>query len=239
MEKNMLDLYGRASEWTLEKVQGAASKLGDDTPCDEWDVRTLMNHMLDTQNYFASTARGEKATLSPDPERLSDDPVVRPRPDDDDPHIQRAGCHRQDGPSLGIALADQPARLGLGEGDRAGHDDAEGPPRRPYDDPRPLHRRPAQGCSSPRCCAHGSAPQEKLLATRVGIRLISSQTNRLKPTRPPACGRVPCLRADALEVGLHRLVTDRELRRDLRVRQALGEIPQHLGLACGQRNDQG
>ena len=61
MEKNMLDLYGRASEWTLEKVQGAATKLDDDTPCDEWDVRTLMNHMLDTQNYFVGTARGEKA----------------------------------------------------------------------------------------------------------------------------------------------------------------------------------
>lgn len=77
MEKDMLDLYERASEWTLEKVQGAASKLGNDTPCDKWDVRTLMNHMLDTQNYFVSTARGEKATLSPDPpDRLSKDPVA-------------------------------------------------------------------------------------------------------------------------------------------------------------------
>ena len=110
MEKNMLDLYGRASEWTLEKVQGAASKLGDDTPCDKWDVRTLMNHMLDTQSYFASTARGEKATLSPDPpERLSDDPVA---------DFERAqtttirtfsepGVIDKTGPSLGIAFADQ------------------------------------------------------------------------------------------------------------------------------------
>ena len=36
-----------------------------------------MNHMLDTQHYFVSAARGEKASLSPDPpDRLSKDPVA-------------------------------------------------------------------------------------------------------------------------------------------------------------------
>jgi hypothetical protein len=32
-----LDLYGRASEWTLSKVAGAADKLDASTQCDQWD----------------------------------------------------------------------------------------------------------------------------------------------------------------------------------------------------------
>ena len=56
MKSDVLDLYGRASEWTLSKVAGA-KELNGTTPCDEWDVRTLMNHMLDTQGYFVSVAR--------------------------------------------------------------------------------------------------------------------------------------------------------------------------------------
>jgi uncharacterized protein (TIGR03086 family) len=110
MDQNMLDLYDRASQWTLEKVQGAVSKLDDDTPCDQWDVRTLMNHMLDTQSYFARSARGEKATLSPDPPaRLSNDPVAdfkRARTDTIESFSQ-PGVIDETGPSLGIAFADQ------------------------------------------------------------------------------------------------------------------------------------
>ena len=52
MTPDLLDLYQRASEWTASKVAGAAEKLDAPTPCEEWDVRTLMNHMLDTQRYF-------------------------------------------------------------------------------------------------------------------------------------------------------------------------------------------
>jgi uncharacterized protein (TIGR03086 family) len=109
MHDDMLDLYDRASEWTLEKVQGAASKLDDDTPCDKWDVRTLMNHMLETQRYFVSGARGEKGTLSPNPpDLLSEDPVS------DFEHatattshtFSRPGVIEKTGPSIGIAFAD-------------------------------------------------------------------------------------------------------------------------------------
>ncbi len=92
------------------RSKGAASKLGDETPCDKWDVRTLMNHMLDTQSYFASTARGEKATLSPDPPaRLSNDPVAdfkRARTYTIESFSQ-PGVIDKTGPSLGIAFADQ------------------------------------------------------------------------------------------------------------------------------------
>jgi uncharacterized protein (TIGR03086 family) len=110
MNDDMLDLYDRASDWTLEKVQGAAAKLDDDTPCDKWDVRTLMNHMLETQRYFASTARGEKASLSPDPpDVLGKDPVedfAQARATTIDA-FSRPGAIAKTGPSLGIAFADQ------------------------------------------------------------------------------------------------------------------------------------
>jgi uncharacterized protein (TIGR03086 family) len=111
MELDLLDLYGGASEWTLSKVVGAASKMGAGTPCDNWDVRMLINHMLDTQNYFASAARGEDASPpSPDPpELVNDDPVgafERSRAE-----TMRAfgqpGVLEKTGPALGIAFSDQ------------------------------------------------------------------------------------------------------------------------------------
>ena len=52
MDLDLLDLYERASEWTAAKAAGATRQLDAVTPCDGWDVRTLMNHMLDTQHYF-------------------------------------------------------------------------------------------------------------------------------------------------------------------------------------------
>ena len=106
-----LDLYGRASEWTLGKVVGATDKLDATTPCDEWDVRTLMNHMLETQHYFVSTARGDEASPpSPHPsEHLDDDPAVVFE------HARAEtlstfgadGVIEKTGPSLGIAFSDQ------------------------------------------------------------------------------------------------------------------------------------
>jgi hypothetical protein len=72
----LLSLYSRASEWTTEKVAGVVNDLKARTPCDDWDVRALLNHMLDTQRYFAGTARGEDVSPpSPNPPALlSDDP---------------------------------------------------------------------------------------------------------------------------------------------------------------------
>ena len=35
---DLLSLYGRASEWTLDKVAGATGKLKLRDSCDEWDV---------------------------------------------------------------------------------------------------------------------------------------------------------------------------------------------------------
>ena len=78
MEFDLLVLYKSAGDWTAEKVAGASSQLDAMTPCDGWNVRTLLNHMVDTQNYFASTARGEKGTFPAPtpPELIGDDPVA-------------------------------------------------------------------------------------------------------------------------------------------------------------------
>ena len=111
MNADLLDLYSRASEWTLGKVAGAAQKLDGTTPCDEWDVRQLMNHMLETQRYFVGAARGQDVSPpSPTPpELLSGDPVAdfeRARTDT----LQtfgEDGVIEKTGPSLGIAFSDQ------------------------------------------------------------------------------------------------------------------------------------
>jgi uncharacterized protein (TIGR03086 family) len=111
MEPDLLDLYTRASDWTAKKVQGATTELDAATPCDEWDVRTLMNHMLDTQSYFEGAARGEDVSppSKTPPEVMSDDPVA----DFDRGRtatlrtFAEPGVIEKTGPSLGIAFADQ------------------------------------------------------------------------------------------------------------------------------------
>jgi uncharacterized protein (TIGR03086 family) len=107
----LLDLYERASEWTLGKVAGATDKLDVRTPCDEWDVRKLMNHMLDTQRYFAGSARGDdvsRPSANP-PALLGDDPVedfARARAETIDA-FGKEGVIERTRPSLGIAFGDQ------------------------------------------------------------------------------------------------------------------------------------
>ena len=110
MTSDPLDLYGQASQWTLDKVSGAEGKLDVTTPCDEWNVRQLMNHMLEAQNFFVSTAQGlEVSRPSPNPpELLGDDPIA------DFERVRgamlstfsEAGVIEKTGPSLGIAFTD-------------------------------------------------------------------------------------------------------------------------------------
>jgi uncharacterized protein (TIGR03086 family) len=110
MEPDLLDLYERASTWTASKVGGAAKKLDAPTPCDDWDIATLMNHMLDTQRYFVSTARGEDASPpSPNPPSvMGKDPLA----DFDSAREEILRVYRgpgvieKTGPSLGIAFSD-------------------------------------------------------------------------------------------------------------------------------------
>jgi len=107
MPTDLLDLYARASEWSKEKVAGAAN-LDAPTGCDDWNVRDLLNHMLETQRYFAGSARGEDVSPpgAKPPELLSGDPVsdfasASLRPCGDEGVIDKTG------PALGIAFSDQ------------------------------------------------------------------------------------------------------------------------------------
>ena len=78
MDMDLLDLYRQSSDWAGEKVAAASENLDAATPCDDWDVRTLMNHMLETQQYFVRSGRGEDASPpSPTPpDLLSGDPMA-------------------------------------------------------------------------------------------------------------------------------------------------------------------
>ena len=112
MTNDLLDLYSRASEWTLEKVKGAAADLDSDTPCERWDVRELMNHMLQTQRYFVGSARGESVSppgQTPPTSLLGDDPVKdfkRAREETINTYGDKDVLEKT-GPTLGIAFADQ------------------------------------------------------------------------------------------------------------------------------------
>jgi uncharacterized protein (TIGR03086 family) len=111
MTRELPDLYRRASDWTMAKVAGATSQLDARTPCDQWDVRQLMNHMLETANYFVGSARGDDVSLpSPEPpELLGKDPVDDfERVRDETLHVfSGEGVVERTGPLLGIAISDQ------------------------------------------------------------------------------------------------------------------------------------
>ncbi|MGI8662062.1 MAG: TIGR03086 family metal-binding protein [Acidimicrobiales bacterium] len=111
MELDLLALYERASDWTVERVAGATGKLNDATPCDDWDVRTLLNHMLDTQKYFVASALGEEVSPpSPNPPALiGDDPVAdfKSARAETLRTFAKPGVIDKTGPSLGIAFSDQ------------------------------------------------------------------------------------------------------------------------------------
>lgn len=111
MDSDKLDLYKRASDWTAVKVAIAVTDLDAATPCEDWDVRTLLNHMLETQRVFVSAARGENASPpSPTPpDMLSGDPVA----DFDRARTEtlrtfgEPGVIERTGPAIATAFADQ------------------------------------------------------------------------------------------------------------------------------------
>lgn len=107
---DLLDLFERGSDWTASKIPAAAGELDGSTPCEQWSVRKLLDHMVDTQRYFAATGRGEEAALpnpSP-PDAIGDDPVAAfDAARDELLRVYREpGVVEKTGPSLGIAFAD-------------------------------------------------------------------------------------------------------------------------------------
>ena len=109
MTAEILDLYRSASDWTIEKITHT-SELDAQSDCEQWSVRDLLNHMLGTQNYFLSAARGEDASMpgQPPPDLLSNNPKAdfeRAR-DQVIETFNQDGVIEKTGPAIGIAFAD-------------------------------------------------------------------------------------------------------------------------------------
>ena len=111
MDEDLIGLYERASAWTASLVPGASKHLDAPTPCDGWDVETLMNHMLDTQRYFVGAARGTDVPLpaSEPPPLIGENAIAA----FDAGRAELVSAYRipgvieKTGPSLGIAFSDQ------------------------------------------------------------------------------------------------------------------------------------
>jgi uncharacterized protein (TIGR03086 family) len=171
MDVDLLDLYRRTSDWGIGKVTAATGKLDAATPCDEWDVRTLLNHMLDTQNYFLGAARGNDVSPpSPvPPQLLGDDPAgefERGRSETLSAYGE-PGVIDKTGPSLGIAFSDQ--LLHGWDLAQATGQDATMPPGLPEAAYEMIHGRftedQRQGVFGPEVdVAPDASPQDRLLA---------------------------------------------------------------------------
>jgi uncharacterized protein (TIGR03086 family) len=111
MDLDLMDLYRRASGWAHQNVAAAGpTNLDAATPCEDWKLRDLLNHMLDTQRYFAAAGRGEQASPPgpTPPDTLSEDPAAdfgRAR-DDVISVFSADGVIDKTMPALGIAFAD-------------------------------------------------------------------------------------------------------------------------------------
>ena len=119
---DLLDQFDRSTQWRVEDCR-RRDKLDDTTPCEAWDVRTLINHMIDTQHLFTAKARGEDApfpTATP-PALIGDDPVGPTKR----PGRGRSAAHRgpgvldKTGPMSGVASATSSSTGGISRPRRA------------------------------------------------------------------------------------------------------------------------
>ena len=73
-----LETYEKAMRAADGVIRGIApEQYSAPTPCDEWDVRELVNHMVFGNWMFARAASGERVRVDDDlPDMVGDDPVV-------------------------------------------------------------------------------------------------------------------------------------------------------------------
>jgi uncharacterized protein (TIGR03086 family) len=118
---DLIDLFDRASAWTGSRVGGAVDRLDAPTPCDDWNVRRLIDHLLAGQALFASVpSEGRISPLTgPPPHLVGDDPAAQyeearkamlsaySQPRALEGTIKGFGGEVPGGQVLGIAFADQ------------------------------------------------------------------------------------------------------------------------------------
>lgn len=78
---HVIDLFDRATTWTQGKIASLTpEQLDAQTPCEDWDVRALLNHLLAGQRMFVRSARGEERAAPPSgqpPDLVGDDPAAQ------------------------------------------------------------------------------------------------------------------------------------------------------------------
>jgi uncharacterized protein (TIGR03086 family) len=103
-----LKLLEKASSWAAKKVEGAKDDLDAQTPCDEWKVRDLINHMLESNEYFKGSANGED--VSPPQghpnDVMSDDPSADYEQSAKET-MKAFGGNGKNAQSVGIAFVEQ------------------------------------------------------------------------------------------------------------------------------------
>ncbi len=75
---DMAPIYQQASEWTARVIAGVkADQHEDSTPCTEWNVGELMNHIIGGTFMFANAISGGPPPdpNAPPPDLLGDDPA--------------------------------------------------------------------------------------------------------------------------------------------------------------------
>jgi len=74
---DVLDLFERGTAWTSTKVAGAANHLDAPTPCAEWNVKRLLDHLLFIQEMLAAGPSGGTVAppSGPPPELVGGDPA--------------------------------------------------------------------------------------------------------------------------------------------------------------------
>lgn len=108
-EPSVVDLFDRATAWTAEKIASVKpNQLASDTPCEEWDVRAVINHGISVLNMFARAAEGGELgppSPGPPPDLAGDDPAAAYG----EARRQAVAAWRRAGsdPRLGIGFADQ------------------------------------------------------------------------------------------------------------------------------------
>lgn len=108
---DLIDLYDRATAWAGSMIPAATRKLDVPTPCEEWTVRDLINHMLEGQELFAGAAEGKPAAPPPGrpKELMGEDPAEQYEAGRNTvlDAYRKEGALEQYGMTLGIGVVDQ------------------------------------------------------------------------------------------------------------------------------------